>query len=458
MANIITRLISAGQQDTLPDHINASIKISNIAGIVFGLLMGLPFIFISEMYTPQVTIIPLLGMLSFFSVIILNRLHLQYFSRAFLSVAPILIAAIFQGALLQAGEKPLPAMFLVELSLVVVVFLVHDWKERTTILVLSFINLFILFLHNPINSWIEIDPPLDHSAYEDGTIYYGCITQAIVTILSIISAQIARSSAAIGRKNLQLTSTKTEVEQLNGKVKELQTKLEELHTAQENERSRQWANTGIAQLNEIFRSKKTAKEIYDDTVSFLVKYTEANQGGIFVAQENDTRDPLEVPLELKAAYAYNKKKYITKTVKAGESLLGQVFLEGKPYLLSEIPNGYLEVTSGLGEATPKFVSILPVMEEEGKVEGVLELATFEAFSEAHLLFLEQACKNLASYVFGQRWEEESARMLEASQLQEDKFRQKEDNLRERESQYLEQIRELREALDVLHEKTMPLGS
>src|SRR5205814_2693501 len=74
--------------------------------------------------------------------------------------------------------------------------------------------------------------------------------------------------------------------------------------------------------------------------------------------------------------------------KLGEALVGQAALEKKTILITEAPSDYIRVTSGLGEATPVNVIVLPVVFED-QVLGVIELGAFRPFSEVNQRFLEQ---------------------------------------------------------------------
>src|SRR5687767_8968487 len=72
----------------------------------------------------------------------------------------------------------------------------------------------------------------------------------------------------------------------------------------------------------------------------------------------------------------------------GESLVGQAALEKKTILVEDVPDDYIQVSSGLGEAPPRNILVLPIL-FEGHVRGVVEFASFQNFSPIHLTFLEQ---------------------------------------------------------------------
>ncbi len=93
-------------------------------------------------------------------------------------------------------------------------------------------------------------------------------------------------------------------------------------------------------------------------------------------------------MKLTSTYAWRERKGVPSTFKLGEGLVGQCALEKKSILVSNAPPDYIQIGSGLGEAPPVNLIVLPVL-FEGEVKAVLELASFQPFSTIHQLFLEQ---------------------------------------------------------------------
>src|SRR4029450_7663982 len=93
-------------------------------------------------------------------------------------------------------------------------------------------------------------------------------------------------------------------------------------------------------------------------------------------------------LRLIASYAYRARKHVANRFTPGEGLVGQAALEKQPSLLQNVPDDYIQITSGLGEAPPRNIIVLPVL-FEGEVKAVIELASFLPFSSIHQTFLDQ---------------------------------------------------------------------
>src|SRR6266542_835028 len=104
-------------------------------------------------------------------------------------------------------------------------------------------------------------------------------------------------------------------------------------------------------------------------------------------------DKDEPRLKLLATYAYKERKYLGTEFRLGEGLVGECALEKERILLTNVPGNYIQINSGLGEATPLCIIVLPVL-FEGQVKAVIELASFHRFSEIHLNFLDQLTESL----------------------------------------------------------------
>ncbi len=98
-------------------------------------------------------------------------------------------------------------------------------------------------------------------------------------------------------------------------------------------------------------------------------------------------------LQLIASYAFRNRKGVNNRFHIGEGLDGQSALEKKPILLTGIPDDYITINSGLGEAPPRNIIVLPIL-FEGGVKAVVELASFQPFSEIHQVFLDQLSESV----------------------------------------------------------------
>ena len=168
--------------------------------------------------------------------------------------------------------------------------------------------------------------------------------------------------------------------------------LEDEKRKQEDER-RNWSTQGIARFSEILREYSgDFNELSFQIISNLVKYIGANVGGLFLVYFDNTEKKY---LELVASYAFDRKKYMKKQVLLGEGLAGRAFQEGETILLTDIPEDYINITSGLGEDKPRNLLIVPLKVNE-EIHGVVELASLKEILPYQIEFTERICNNIAS--------------------------------------------------------------
>jgi len=202
---------------------------------------------------------------------------------------------------------------------------------------------------------------------------------------------------------------------------------EEMKKKQEEGVRQQWASEGLNRISEIIRDHQSDFELLcHHTLSFIIKYLEAQQGGIFVLNEDDERDRY---IELVSCYAFNKKKFVTKRIEIGEGVIGQAFLEGQPVYLKQVPNEYVKITSGLGEANPKMLTIYPMKQNE-EIVGLIEIASFHTLDQHALDFLENACKSIAASMIVIRGNVKTKVLLEKAQQQTEELRAQEEEMRQ----------------------------
>lgn len=208
---------------------------------------------------------------------------------------------------------------------------------------------------------------------------------------------------------------------------ELLVMREEMKKKREEGIRQQWVSEGLNKVSEIIRDHQTNFEILcEKTVAFIVKYLKAQQGGIFVLNEDDESDP---HIALICCYAFDKKKFVTKRIEIGSGVLGQAFLEGQPIYLTDVPQEYVKITSGLGEANPKCLTIYPMKHNE-TVVALIEIASFTPNDQHALDFLASACKSIASSVISIQNNARTKILLEKSQQQTEEMRAQEEEMRQ----------------------------
>ncbi|MBN2890256.1 MAG: GAF domain-containing protein [Bacteroidales bacterium] len=200
----------------------------------------------------------------------------------------------------------------------------------------------------------------------------------------------------------------------------LKAQEEEIYRSDESKRM-SWMQNGITDVNEILREKSdNIINLSSELVKFLVNYTKSVQGGLYLIEK---KDGIEY-IVLKAAYAYDRKKEMKSKLEIGEGLIGRVVKEKKPVAISNLPEGYLFVRSGLGEKSPQNLVIIPLIFEDA-VLGAFELASFNNFTEHDIDFLQQIAVRITSSVSVLLKNVETSNLLKESQLQTATFEMKE---------------------------------
>lgn len=142
------------------------------------------------------------------------------------------------------------------------------------------------------------------------------------------------------------------------------------------EKSNAAANRAADSLNSKFITAKDNKAILADALSLLSKSLEAGAGACYWSgEENGQRF-----MELHSGFALPVAETDVVRFNLGEGLVGQVAKSGSIIYLDEIPEGYFQVQSGLGQAVPKYVFVLPV-KKGSDVKAVMEIATFRNIAQ-----------------------------------------------------------------------------
>jgi GAF domain-containing protein len=260
----------------------------------------------------------------------------------------------------------------------------------------------------------------------------------------------------IGEGNLEINYQDLDTDYVKGKNKLADSLLSmqaKLKTLNEEEQKRQWSNEGLAKFVDILRSSNDdMHELGDNIIAALVQYTHSNQGGLYTLNDEVENNK---HLELVSLFAFEHKKFENRKLKLGEGLLGQAFLEKETTYLTEIPEDYIRISSGLGEASPKAILIVP-LKVDTEMYGIVELASFKEYKPHEIAFVEKLGETIASTLASVKSAQRNRHLIEQFQQQTEEMRAQEEEMRQnmeelqatqeeiarKERGYIERIQEL----------------
>jgi CheY-like chemotaxis protein/signal transduction histidine kinase/HAMP domain-containing protein len=242
-----------------------------------------------------------------------------------------------------------------------------------------------------------------------------------------------------------------ELDELKRNINQMISNLKE--TTERNQ-EQDWLKTNLAKFSRMMQGQKDLEAVSRLIMSELTPLVGANHGAFFL-MDQDESSPL---LKLIASYAYRARKNVSNRFRLGESIVGQSALEKKPILLTGVPDDYITISSGLGEAPPRNIMVLPVL-FEGEVKAVIELASFMPFSQIHQVFLDQLTESVGVVInmisANMRTEElleQSQNLTQELQSQSQELQSQQEELRRTNAELEAQARTLKASEEALRDQ------
>lgn len=422
--NLLHIISNPGVRPQQPYRLQARIRTSNWLGLLlFG--FSFPYIFIFQDTVPVVSQLYIVASVAYSSVLVFNYFGLSSFARFLVAVVPSLMSFLGHISVVSVGQPPAVAPLVLQLSLLVTPWLVLDIRESARMAAAVAFGVGCVLAVPLCADWIEVD--IDQSLLRNTT-FVSSITVCGCVFITASLYILQRNARQADLKNESLIGEMTQKQvALSGNEAKLNEYIAEVEKAQDQAKQRQWASDGLAMFADILRQHNDdTGKLYDTLISQIVKYMKANQGGLFLMQEENARDPF---VELVACYAYERKKHLKKRIEIGEGLIGQAVQENDALYLTDIPPDYINITSGLGKASPTCILIMPLRVND-KIEGVVELASFNEFEAHQTEFLQKLGESIAASVTSTRINARTRILLESSQQQSEELRAQEEEVRQ----------------------------
>ncbi|MFF0225143.1 HAMP domain-containing protein [Streptomyces sp. NPDC004629] len=213
---------------------------------------------------------------------------------------------------------------------------------------------------------------------------------------------IARVATAVTRGDLNLkidVDASGEIQELQDYINKMIANLRDTTIAN---KEQDWLKGNLARISALMQGRRDLEDVASLIMSELTPVVSAQHGAFFLAMPlldgKDMNDEREDAYELRmlGSYGYSMGSMPT-SFRPGEALIGTAAKEKRTILVENAPSGYLKISSGLGEAPPAQVIVLPVL-FEGTVLGVIELASFTPFTQIQKDFLNQIAEMIATSV------------------------------------------------------------
>jgi HAMP domain-containing protein/CheY-like chemotaxis protein/signal transduction histidine kinase len=255
---------------------------------------------------------------------------------------------------------------------------------------------------------------------------------------------IAEVSTAVTQGDL----TRSIAVEAQGEVAALKDNINEMirnlkDTTQKNT-EQDWLKTNLARFTRMLQGQRDLTTVAKMVLSDLAPLVEAQQGVFYVNASNNGQPVMR----LLSGYAYSERKNLANEFRPGQGLVGQSVLEKQRILLSNVPSDYIRINSGLGEATPLNIVVLPVL-FEGEVKAVIELASFNRFNETHITFLDQLTESIGIVLNTIEANSRTEDLLQQSQSLAAELQSQQDELKKTNERLEQQAESLRESEELL---------
>ncbi|MBC8059274.1 MAG: response regulator [Clostridiaceae bacterium] len=240
-----------------------------------------------------------------------------------------------------------------------------------------------------------------------------------------------------GDANLEVRLKANSEDELGDMAKYFNIFMCKLQTIIQFNKDQNWLKTGQAELNELIQNEQDIYAISNRIITYISNYVNAQVGALFVKADDNQYKML-------GSYAYKRRKNMSNSISIGEGLVGQVALEKQTIILSNVPQDYIKITSGTGEALPKSLLLTPCF-NDNEVKCIIELGSFEGFSDIQLEFIEQVSDNIANRIQAVESRQKMKELLDKSLELAEELQVQQEELQQSNEELEEQARALKES-------------
>jgi PAS domain S-box-containing protein len=415
------KLIYLGIDDSTPKNIAQRIKLTNQVCLLL-FLSNIGYVLIGLQTSPILLACIIAAYIVIVSTLLLNKFKLDKTGRFIFSIYPSVISGI-ASAMLGDPSQPIPhASFALILIGSIFPFIVFTYTEKIHVFLAFTICILMVLGFESLNKAIAIQG-IDYSQFnKTGIQFFNIITCVIIIFACLNFLLNAERDTAKDNKKLVDEINEKSIK-ISHSESELKNYIEQFNIAKVFEEQTNWQNIGMTEFAEVIRQNYGKEDTFKNILSFIAKYTKALKGIIYIYSHGKNT------LMYGAGFGVTKQEGINHNIQLGEGLAGQCQKEKEIIHLIEIPSDYVEIQSGLGQAIPKTLILLPI-KNDLTVEGVLELAFFEELKPHEIDFLKKVSEVLSSVISTEKGNRRTKQILEQLQVSNNEVKAQEEELRQ----------------------------
>jgi ligand-binding sensor domain-containing protein len=248
------------------------------------------------------------------------------------------------------------------------------------------------------------------------------ITLSVVIFISSIYSYIRYQKIKAIRQQAELNSI------IDKRTSEIQKQSDAIHEKNEKEKFQNWITQGLAAFGDVIsKHKGNLNELSDQILNNLVRYVQANQGTMTIANKEDEGDEY---LKILSTYGVDQARLTESRIEVGEGLIGATYKDKQKKTMTNLPVNYITIESGLGKSSPITLILLPLKTDDGEIQGVIELAFLSEVSEVVQEFLDKVASVIALNIHAANLNYKTISLLQQSKEQTEELQAQEEEMRQ----------------------------
>lgn len=252
------------------------------------------------------------------------------------------------------------------------------------------------------------------------------LSVVVLLVLGIVKYIKKREESAKEEKLLLQRKIDEGQKVIDTKLKEIEQQQEEIRIRDINEKEIRFLNEGLAHFGQLIsKSRNNLNELAQVIISELVKYVGADVGAIFIAEKDASNQNI---LKVRGQYCMDKNIQARDGILEGEGYVGTCFAKLETLSIDDLPDGYISLSSGLGEVVVRNDVFEPIEEEEVGL-GVIEVASIKKLPKYKVDFIKKIAQTIASVFALEKANDQTKQLLEENERKTEEIMTHEEELR-----------------------------